>query len=510
MSNVQVQYDPFGSSVIQKPSSNEVVESVVTVPTEDQDFSDLLDDGNFRRLKKNGYTMTGILQTALEMSTGYQSAMAIFSVDSKYGPRFIALLQSIISSASLPENTISNRKNENNFVTAYNQLASQITSLLGQYYEFINTLPKEQVEQLADAGLNSAITGAGVTPSVLSAPDSTPVQGVANTTPEESASAVFAGISGVLNFAGTFFNIFSGAAALPKALTAMDLSNDLSEIGIDSANLGLQIDEESAKNRQEVHDVGMATAGYVPRESVFGQEDYGPTMQGVSQIARDNVAVSKAYARAAKKSLSSTYNIEDRKMSGVEVIEQMSQFNIVAEMCDSFCRAAASHTYSQFAEVASYLELQAKMSSDAYTSDYYDSISGSAMGISTQTVAENNAAASMYQPNIAEIQARLANTQLAISRIQKLKLQASYAFANHWFDLSMKDPRYAPFAAYGMAGLPVADMWMYSPELGQFGTSHAENTFVLDYAKNVGETLNEFKDLIFGFGSKNTKYPKKK
>lgn len=419
MSNVQIQYDPFGSSVIQKPSSDEIVESTVTLPTVEQDFSDLLEDGNFRKLKKNGYTMTGILRTALEMSTGYQSALTIFQSDPKYGPRFIALLQSFLSSVALPENTISNRKNENNFVTAYNQISSQIATLLGQYYEFINTLPKEQVEQFSEAGVNTAITGAGLSSSVLESPESAPVQGVANTTPEETASAVFNGVSSVLQFAGTFFNIFSGASALPKALTSMDLANDLSSIGIDSAKLGLQIDEESAKNRQEVHDINLASVGFSPRESIFGQEDYGSSLQGVSQIARDNIDVSKAYARAAKKSLSSTFNIEDRKMSGVEMIEQMSQFNILSEMCDSFCRAAANNTYRQFAEVASYLETQAKINSDAYTADYYDSMSGSAMGIATQTISENDAAASMYLPDITEIQARLGNTQLAISRLQK-------------------------------------------------------------------------------------------
>lgn len=56
----------------------------------------------------------------------------------------------------------------------------------------------------------------------------------------------------------------------------------------------------------------------------------------------------------------------------------------------------------------------------------------------------------------------------------------------------MKDPRYAPFAAYGMTGLPVSDMWQYSPELGYFGTSHAENNFVVDYAKKIGDTANSF------------------
>ena len=94
----------------------------------------------------------------------------------------------------------------------YQYCMEQIQALVVEYQNWVNSLPKTQVQQFADAGINSAITGQGVTgseinpQSVTSDPSS-----LSSTEPIDMigtiGSLVFDGSNGILSALQTFNQI---------------------------------------------------------------------------------------------------------------------------------------------------------------------------------------------------------------------------------------------------------------------------------------------------------------
>lgn len=98
-------------------------------------------------------------------SPTYQNALKIFTAESdKQWLQRLELIPFSVTDANstiFDEWNISNGYADKTFAS-YQFAMEQITNLVSEYYQYKNTLPVNQVQQFADAGINSAITGQGI------------------------------------------------------------------------------------------------------------------------------------------------------------------------------------------------------------------------------------------------------------------------------------------------------------------------------------------------------------
>lgn len=107
----------------------------------------------------------------VENSEIYRQAYALFSSSPDYNlwlQRLVGILDSIntVTNTWLDDIGLSNHFNDS-VTEAYNYAIEQIQSLLSEFQTWRNSLPSTQVQQLQDAGINSAITGQNVSSSVI-------------------------------------------------------------------------------------------------------------------------------------------------------------------------------------------------------------------------------------------------------------------------------------------------------------------------------------------------------
>lgn len=128
----------------------------------------------------------------------YRKVYEVFASESD--PYWLTQLQGILNSVVGASNTwaddlglssSSSDKNE----AMYNEAINNILSLYNQYQSYKNSLPVNQVQQLSNAGINSAITGNGVNGSSL---DQRDIQSGASSLPSTNSGEY---ISQVANFA---------------------------------------------------------------------------------------------------------------------------------------------------------------------------------------------------------------------------------------------------------------------------------------------------------------------
>lgn len=111
------------------------------------------------------------LRYRVESSNIYRQAYELFSSKNEYKfflQRLVGILDSINVNTQTWVDLLGLSNNFNDSITeAYNYAVEQIQLLLQEFHQWYNSLPTTQVDQFQQAGVNSAITGQGLTGSSL-------------------------------------------------------------------------------------------------------------------------------------------------------------------------------------------------------------------------------------------------------------------------------------------------------------------------------------------------------
>lgn len=141
-----------------------------SVPSNPDSITDIDNNGvhseSAERLQAIQYVLDRV-----KSSSAYKQALELFS-NTKGAEIFLSRLDAILSSISSAEFTIWDSlglsQNFNDSVEeAYRYAIEQIQALLSEFHSWKNSLPSTQVQQFADAGINAAVTGVGVSGSTL-------------------------------------------------------------------------------------------------------------------------------------------------------------------------------------------------------------------------------------------------------------------------------------------------------------------------------------------------------
>lgn len=138
------------------------------------------------------------------------------------------------------EHNLSNKYNDKQDAN-YQYCMEQIQALVLEYQTWVNSLPKTQVQQFADAGINSAITGQGVNGSELNPQSvSTDPSSLSSTEPIEIigtiGNLIFDGANGILSAIQTFNQIGVSRSTLLQAdrTSHWNIQKDLMSLGFTS------------------------------------------------------------------------------------------------------------------------------------------------------------------------------------------------------------------------------------------------------------------------------------
>lgn len=201
---------------------------------------------NYDHDPKNMYD-TAHLRYAFTTNIAYHKAKQLF----ESGPQpdvWLAKLEQLVSSLGMPEgnfwsdvgnafgNTYANR-----FQEALNNAFVSLSNLTNEWFQWFNTLPKEQREQFEDAGLNIALDGG----SMLTGSQTSP-QGILpssdfteqhNKSFDNAVNFVTSTAGGLLNLVGLVNQVFS----LKQQKRSIDISENstLSSVNLQRLALGL-------------------------------------------------------------------------------------------------------------------------------------------------------------------------------------------------------------------------------------------------------------------------------
>lgn len=142
-----------------------------STPSNPNGNSDLDNNGIYTESAERVQAIAYVLER-VKASTAYKQALDLFQ-NTRGADIFLTRLDAILSSISSAEFTIWDSLGlSNNFddsvEEAYRYAIEQIQALLSEFHTWHNSLPVTQTQQFADAGVNSAVTGIGLTGSSLS------------------------------------------------------------------------------------------------------------------------------------------------------------------------------------------------------------------------------------------------------------------------------------------------------------------------------------------------------
>lgn len=173
---------------------------------------------------------TDIVQMIINSPT-YQSALKLFS--SLPDKSWLQQLQMIPTSFSNPSYTgwdalgLSNNYDDA-LRQAYQDAMAQIQQLVANYYAYNQSLPTTQVQQLADAGINSAVTGEGIS----SAERSTTIPQTSAVLPSTSPVDLLVSASNfITSTVGGFADLYSKFQTIGISKKQLGLSKDQFEFG---------------------------------------------------------------------------------------------------------------------------------------------------------------------------------------------------------------------------------------------------------------------------------------
>lgn len=325
----------------------------------------------------------------IKSSSLYKEADRILSSDQQYGASYLSMLRMIPYSHEVRDENfwdsvvgfLGSTSGYDKAVTdAFNAAMDEIRSLMQDYYSFLSKLPKNEVSQLQEAGINAAITGEGVTTSSMTSPDPS---GMVSTDPPQAQydnTVLSQGVTSFVEFIGSMAN--------------------LAQVGVNSKNiLGLlDIAEREGYNKQETHDLLLAGLG-VTTDSPYRvlNSDNTPSISTISQTARDDQRVKAAESSAAAGALDSeisvnvgndpnnvaTYEIR----TGEDWLSEISRFQIANRFGNIMIQNLRTQEEQLYAGVLSRLEneynianFEALSAEARFNSDYFSSRDGLSEG----------------------------------------------------------------------------------------------------------------------------------
>lgn len=391
-------------------------------------------------------------------SSVYKQAYQLFSSDKSYGQPYLQQLELIPYAHSVRDsnfwddfaNTFGGTSGFDNAVQdAFNTASSEIRSLVSQYHSFKNSLPSEQVQQFAEAGVNSALTGEGIMPSTMS-PDGIVSENIPSQT-QYSNEQLSNGVTSFVTFIGSVASMIYG--------------------GISSANIMglLDVAERESLNKQEVHDLFLAQLGVKPTSdrTVLDTED--STVQDIVSKASADARVASASSVANAKALDKQYDVPNLTspdssgsviMSGLDVLNQVSEFSIVSRLGDSYTKLNNSVRSAQYSDILSVLEQEEAVTSaqsgsaqNEFNFDYYTARNGATEGANETTISSR--LSELRRLDIAEKQF---NEMLSDYRQQTL---------SSWAQQIHDKPHLAPFFYKALFDFGMSDTFYHQSVLGQ-------------------------------------------
>lgn len=413
---------------------------------------------------------TNPLVSLIQNSRPYKEAYKIFSSDTRYGPPFLRQLEMIPYDFSprdpnfwdsFTESLGGTSDYDNLIQDAFNSAIDEIRTLVQNYYTFINGLPREQVEQLAEAGINASVTGEGVAPSSMSAD---PVAGI-NEMPSHTQynnEALSSGITSFVEFINSMTNLGSTAISSESIMGMLDLA------------------EREGYNKQEVHDLMLSQLG------ITSPSPYRVLTPGSSSIISDNAtaAVGAAKVSAAKstadaKALDATLNVPVgndpnnvavfEKKTGVDVLNEVSRFKLVNDFSNIYTENLRAIPRQLYAESLAYLEGEynaqnygALMAEQGFKQDFFTSRNGTEEGKAQTSVMTNFKLIRQAEAKLKQFEAWMAdykmNTLDYWSKMIETSPSVAPFFYKAMFDFDMTDTFYhmSPWTMglkYGMENL---------------------------------------------------------
>lgn len=166
----------------------------------------------------------------VKASTAYKNAYALFVQDNdkSWLQRLVAIPNSVEDATETWTDQIGLTTNYADKQAAnYQYCMQQIQQLVADYYAYKNSLPETQVQQMADAGINAAITGNGVNGSEMS------VGNAPSANPSSMQSAQPIDI--IINAASFILDASTGLASIASQFKQLGISSRSQQFNEESA-----------------------------------------------------------------------------------------------------------------------------------------------------------------------------------------------------------------------------------------------------------------------------------
>lgn len=405
--------------------------------------SSILDEFNLSVISKM------ILESEL-----YQQAYNILSADKAYGHPFLQQLKAIPYGYSVrEENFWDNIASalggtsgfEHALQDAFNSAMDDIRTLMQNYYAFRNSLPAEQVQQLAEAGINAAITGQDVDSSVMPTDDSI---GAGRTPSAEgsSNSALSQGVSSFVEFISSMANIASVGFNADSLMGMLDIA------------------EREGYNKQELHDYMLSQAGITtPSKYRVLTPDNTPAVKNTSRVA-----VGRAAAEASALDGSVSVHVGNdpdgvaqfEVLSGQDVLNEVSKYalaNQFAEGAISFIRNGQTQLY---ADILGSLEGQYQLNNYAamieqqnFNKDFFSNRNGVLEGFSESSLRQSLAS--------------LRESEAAVESVNVWLAEYRQNVLSYWGEQLSDKPYLAPYFYKGLLDFNMADTFYHQSPVAQ-------------------------------------------
>lgn len=471
----------------------------VYTPTDEKALDRYNAGDSYRKIRRDGYTMNDLLSEMIVASPVYQQARQLFSSDARYGQPFLEQLNAISYSMRIPEKG-GNRVVENNITSAYNNVVAQISSLVAEYNNFINSLPETQVEQLKSAGINSDITGEGVQPSSMTQTGIEQVPEVSTPTELDIATQAINGVNTFLNLCTTFSGAFTSLSQLGPSLKMADANLTLAGLNADSLRTALDLAEQEGWYKQQLYDYLATQMGYDPRPKNKYSSAYDSDGAVIDSLDANQYAAgaSSDMKRVEAETLNSPvvvgHNADGTPIEkkGLEVFKDMSKFQLATQYSQAIERSIRAEISRLTSSLSETLAQSASMSQDAFTGDYFSELNGAGMAqleMFAQGQAVESTAIQMDNQDIAN---RILALQKYLLEIERINSSARWMFTEKWINLGELDDTYSIFSNFALFGMPANDTFIHQPN--GIGISKGDVNWYTDYI----EQLVRIKNAAFG------------
>lgn len=401
---------------------------------------------------------SSIVTDLILSSPVYEQAYSVFYNDKSYGTPYLQQLMTIPYAHSVRDenfwDSVSNAFGatsgfEAAVQDAYNIALDEIRSLLSQYYAFRNSLPVEQVQQMAEAGVNAALTGEGITPSTMA--NEGVVSGTQPSQSQYSNDQLSQGVTSFVSF--------------------IDSLSQLTSVSFSSANLMglLDIAEREALNKQETHDLLLAQLGITPSSSLSILNTDDNTVRNLIKKGSADARVAASTSSAQAAALDEMYDVPNltspdpsgsMRLSGIDVLNQVSAFAMVSRLGESYSQLNASLRNAQYSDILSTLDNEAavagagaNIAQGEFNSDYYNARNGYIEGSNESTISTR-----LSELKRLEIAQKEFDEMLSHYRQQTL---------GNWGEQINAKPHLAPFFYKALFDFGMTDTFYHQSALGQ-------------------------------------------